>query len=80
MKTVSLKLTAPLAGQLAAVAKRRGVTKSAVVREALERYLTNGRRSTPPTVHELIADLIGSVKGGPADLATNAAHLEGFGR
>ncbi len=37
--------------------------------------------ATEPTAFDILSrsGLIGCLKGGPADLATNPAHLEGFG-
>ena len=39
MNTISLKMPDPLAAELAEMAQRRGVSKSALIREALEAYL-----------------------------------------
>ena len=43
MKVLSLKVPEQLDRKLAAVVKRRGTPKSAVVREALERYVEESR-------------------------------------
>ncbi len=45
---------------------------------------TNGNHAdeaTEPTAFDVLsrAGLIGCLKGGPTDLATNPAHMEGFG-
>ncbi len=79
MKTVSVKLPSVLDARLKSVAKRRGETKSAVVREALEAYLArNG--SPEPSFAELAREFMGCVKGAPPDLSYNKKHFKGFGR
>ena len=52
-------------------------SRSAVIREALERLL-NEASAHPDSCLALASDLIGSVEG-PADLSHNKKHLEGFG-
>jgi len=76
--TVSLKVPAVLEQRLARFAKRRGSNRSAVIREALERFL-NEASADPDSCLALASDLIGSVEG-PADLSHNKKRLEGFGR
>jgi metal-responsive CopG/Arc/MetJ family transcriptional regulator len=75
MKTISLKLPPELGLRLERAAKKRGQTKSEVVRAALEHYL-NGER--PISALELAGDLVGCASG-PGDLSTNAKYMEGFG-
>jgi predicted DNA-binding protein len=75
--TVSLKVPAALEQRLARLAKSRGASRSAVIREALERLL-NEASAHPDSCLALASDLIGSVEG-PADLSHNKKHLEGFG-
>jgi len=78
MKTLSLKLPDSLESQVASSARRRGVSKSALVREALEEYLANGRGRTRKSVLDLVGDLRGCVEG-PRDLSTNPRHMKGYG-
>jgi hypothetical protein len=80
MKTLSLKLPDALAAKLGAAAKKRQASKSVLVREALEAYLSNGGRRQPGSFLDLAGDLIGSLNGGPGDLAHNKKHLEAYGR
>jgi predicted DNA-binding protein len=75
--TVSLKVPAALEQRLARLAKSRGASRSAVIREALERLL-NEASAHPDSCLALASDLVGSVEG-PADLSHNKKHLEGFG-
>ena len=77
MTTVSLKVPPALEQRLARLAKSRGASRSAVIREALERLL-NEASAHPDSCLALASDLIGSVEG-PADLSHNKKHLEGFG-
>ena len=78
MATVSLKLSDALHERLAAAAARAGRSKSAVIREALERHLDGTDPATTGSVYELVSDLIGSFEG-PRDLSTNPRHLKGLG-
>ena len=79
MKTLTVKLPDSLDEDLEKLACRRRVTKSAVIREALARYVV---KSSPPAQRSFTAlagDLMGCVEG-PEDLATNKDHLAGYGR
>lgn len=80
MKTLSLKLPDALAAKLAAAARKRQASKSVLVREALEAYLSNGGRAQPGSFLDLAGDLVGCVDSGVSDLAHNPKHMEGFGR
>jgi metal-responsive CopG/Arc/MetJ family transcriptional regulator len=75
MKTISLKLPSSLSARLDRAAKKRGQSKSEVVRTALEEFL-NGER--PMSALELAGDIVGCGKG-PGDLSTNPKYMEGFG-
>lgn len=79
---MTLKLPEELAVRLEKRAKRLGVSKSALLRESLERDLT-GKRGTvqeAPSAYDLMKDGFGCVKSGVGDLSTNPKHMEGFGR
>jgi len=80
MKTLSLKLSDGLAAKLAAAARKRQASKSVLVREALEAYLSNGGGPQPGSFLDLARDLVGSFDSGVSDLAHNPKHMEGFGR
>ena len=77
MKTLSLKVPESLYARLAAAARQRGQTRSAVVRQVLEEYLDGGAK--PGSCLELAADLLGCVKG-PGDLSFNKRHLRAYGQ
>ena len=78
MPTVSLKMPEELATRLAAAARRRGMTRYALVRDALESYL---RRlgAADGSAADLAGDLIGALEG-PRDLSRHPKHMKGFGR
>lgn len=79
VRTITLKLPDHLADRLDQSAAAAKTTRSAVVRAALEKSLGDEKTGTG-SCFDLAGDLMGSIKGLPADLATNPAHLEGFGR
>ena len=78
MRTVSFKLPRELDEMLTRVARARGVSRSAVLREALERYRQSGF-VRPGSVLEAAGSLVGCLKGGPRDLSTNPRYMKGFG-
>ena len=75
MRTISLKLPDSLDRTLTKLAASRGTTKSAIVREALEAYAAQSKRS----VTALAGALVGSLRG-PKDLSSSPRHLKGYGR
>ena len=79
MKTISLKLPDELHALLEDLSRRRNVPKSEVVRAALAAYLDGKSRMGRPSCAALAGDLVGSLDG-PANLATGAQHLAGYGR
>ncbi|TMB55179.1 MAG: ribbon-helix-helix protein, CopG family [Chloroflexi bacterium] len=79
MRTITLKLPDGLAARVSATVRRRGVSTSALVREALEDRLGGETRDRTGSCLDLAADLAGALTG-PADLASNARHLKGYGR
>ena len=52
------------------------MTQSAIVRESLEHVLGSPRGQKAPSSAELVRDLVGTIRSGHSDLATNKAHLE----
>lgn len=79
MKSLSLKLPDALDAKLAALAQQRGVSKSAVVREALEALLVRNRGFRKVSALALAKDLAGCVAG-PGDLSVNKDYLKDYGR
>lgn len=82
MSVLTCKLPPALDGRLAELARRRGVPKSVLVREAIEAKVaeeaTIPRR--PANLIEALGDSVGSIASGKRDLARNKKHLKGYGR
>ncbi len=75
MDLISFKLPPVLRRRLAAEARRRGVSRSTIIRETLESVLLEEPRSRGElTCADLAGELIGSVSG-PPDLSTNKRYL-----
>jgi predicted DNA-binding protein len=77
----TLKVTIPkkLEERLDAMARRRGESKSALVREAIERLVEELDKPMKGSVFELVSDLKG-IGHGPRDLSSNPKHMRGFGK
>jgi Arc/MetJ-type ribon-helix-helix transcriptional regulator len=69
MKTLTVRLPDAVVAKIEAESRRRGLSKSDVVRERLAAADT--RRGQPSAMLDAIADLIGSVDGLPSDLSAN---------
>jgi Ribbon-helix-helix protein, copG family len=80
MNSVSLKIPPALDRAVAERARRRGVSKSAVLREAIERYLAADTPVLNGSFTDLAQEYLGCVEGAPADLSSNSAYFEEFGR
>ncbi|HVT80495.1 MAG TPA: CopG family transcriptional regulator [Phycisphaerae bacterium] len=76
---MTVKLSPGTSARLAAEAKTRRISKSEVVREALEKHFNSKGRKVSPTFGQLTRDLLGSVKGGPKDVSHNPKHMERYG-
>lgn len=76
VKTISLKIDAPLYGWLERQSKLLGRSKSAITRDALEK---SRNQKAAPSCHDLMQAACGSLRSGVKDLATNKKHLKGFG-
>jgi hypothetical protein len=76
MRTISLKFPTHLDNLVEAEAKRRRVSKSAVVRSCVEEVLLKSPKAKRQlTCADLMGDLIGS-QVGPWDASTNKRYLE----
>jgi hypothetical protein len=80
MQTLVLRIPDDLAQELEAEAKKTHLTKSEVARR---RLIAAGSNSQPATSgFDLIADLIGTVDGGPTDMSSRKKHYlkaKGYG-
>ena len=79
MKTISLKVPEPLAIRLKDTARRKGVSKSVLIRDALEAHLQTDKAERPESALSQVADLAGMLSG-PEDLSVNKDYLRDFGR
>ena len=83
MSVLTCKLPLSLDDRLAELAKRRGVSKSALVREAIEAKIAReviSSRRRPANLIEALGESVGSIASGKRDLARNKKHLAGYGR
>jgi hypothetical protein len=79
-RTITVRLPEGLADEIETESRKRGVSKSDIIRERLAR--AEGRNKLPPHL-EAIADLIGCVDGLPEDLSSRKKdylRLWGYGR
>lgn len=78
MPMVTLKVPPETAARLERLALRRRMSKSAIVREALEEKL----RASPdrPSLHDAMKASLGVLDSGVRDLGHDPKHLTGFGR
>jgi len=79
MTNMSLKLPDDLAARLLAAARQRKQTKSALVREVLERFFDENHPTAQGSCLELASDLAGCVEG-PDDLSFEEGRLAGYGK
>ena len=79
MHTISLKVPESLAVRLTDTARRKGVSKSVLIRDALEAYLQTDRTEQAASALSQVADLAG-ILSGPEDLSVNKDYLRNFGR
>ncbi|HEX4121674.1 MAG TPA: CopG family transcriptional regulator [Verrucomicrobiae bacterium] len=75
MTTMTLKVPELLRRGVEKEARRRGVSKSVLVRECVEAMLNRKRRESPPSCLDLVADLVGS-QPGPRDASADSRYLD----
>jgi hypothetical protein len=64
--TISVRLSADEESTVRRMARRQKSTVSDMIRDAVQTFARNGK---PPRPYDVMADLIGSVPGLPADLS-----------
>jgi predicted transcriptional regulator len=79
MRTISLRLPDELVAQLTNEARKRGITKSGLIRDSLEKALHRQPSARALSCYDLARDLAGTVKGLPGDLADNPKYMRNFG-
>ena len=81
MKTLVLRIPDDLARELEAEAKKSHLTKSEIARRRL--IAAGSMNQEAGSGFDLIADLVGSVEGGPADMSARKKEYlksEGYGK
>ena len=76
MNTFSFKLPDDMYGALAAEARRRNVTRSALVREMIDQALQYDACAAPPNCAQLAGDLVGAFRSGRRNLGTDKRLLD----
>ena len=79
MKTISLKLPAPLANWLARRANELGRSRSDLVRQALEEQRQGKNSTGEKSCAELMVEFGGFFRG-PRELSTNPKYMRDFGK
>lgn len=77
MKTITFKADPHLDNWLAKEAKALRVSKSQIVRDAVE---TRMKLFEGKSCYDLSKDLCGSLRSGVPDLSTNKKHMKNFGK
>jgi hypothetical protein len=81
MNTLVIRIPDDLARELEAEAKEANLTKSEVARRHIMTGLSHGRETV--SGFDLIADLVGTVEGGPVDMSTRKKDYlktKGYGK
>ncbi len=79
MKTISLKIPESLEQQLQLLALESDVSKSEILRRALELFLATDKVPDSASITALAGNLVGCFRG-PTDLSTNADYFDEFGQ
>jgi len=76
--TLTLKVPRELAQKLEAVSARKRVSKSKIMRDALDVALRKVKAK--PSLYDLMKDGLGCISSGKRDLSTNPKHMKGYGQ
>jgi predicted transcriptional regulator len=79
-KTNGIQLDEDVQQRIEQLAQTTGVSAADIIRAAIERYACEEEWSEGWLAKAERLGLIGCSEGGPADLSTNKAYFEGFGR
>jgi predicted transcriptional regulator len=79
MNTLTLKIPEVIKEKLKTYARRQGISRSEIVRNALIEYFEKDEFDNQGTFLDLAKDLAGSITG-PVDLSSNKDHLSGYGQ
>lgn len=79
MVTLTLKIPDAMKEKLKTYSRRKGLSRSEIVRNALHDYFDKDDLGKQGTFYDLAKDLCGSVDG-PSDLSTNKEYFSGYGQ
>ena len=79
MDTLTLKISSAIKEKLKTYSKRKGLSKSEIVRNALLDYFERDDFDKEGTFYDLAQDLAGSINSN-SDLSTNKKYLTGYGQ
>jgi hypothetical protein len=80
MTTITCKIPDDLNKQLEAEASRKLLSKSALVREALERSFKRQGKARRQSAFDRVRHLCGIIKDGPTDVSRNPKYILNFDR
>jgi predicted transcriptional regulator len=79
MDTLTLKISSAIKEKLKTYSKRKGLSRSEIVRNALLDYFERDDFDKEGTFYDLAQDLAGSINTN-SDLSTNKKYLTGYGQ
>jgi predicted transcriptional regulator len=79
MTTLTVKMPEMLSRRLRHEASERGMNRSALIRQSVEKMLDAADQPATGSCLSLAQDLAGCLDG-PGDLATHPKHMKGFGQ
>ena len=79
MKNISLKIPESLYLRLSSLAEKRGESKSAIIRTALDRFVSKESTVKNKSCIGLAEDLTGIVSG-PENVSYEKSHLKDYGK
>jgi hypothetical protein len=80
MSTITCKIPETLDAELEVVAEKLGVSKSAIVRDAIEHKIHQQKQQHALSAHDVMNPACGIIKGGRRDRSWNPKRMKGFGR
>jgi len=80
MSVLTMKVPAKLAARLERVSARRKVSKSEIIREALQDALNRAEADRDLSAYDLMKEGCGLVRSAVSDLSVNKRHLKDYGK
>ena len=78
MSTITIEIPETLVSGINRIAERRRVAYTVIIRDALSRYIDATKADSPRSAYDAVKQFV-PAQGGPPDLSTNPAYLEGYG-